>query len=78
MMFGWDGSGLGVFGMVLTMVVFWGALGAIAFFLVRSSDRGREVREPDATEVLRGRFANGEIPKDDYQDRLKVLRETRR
>jgi uncharacterized membrane protein len=77
-MYDWNGGGLGIFWMILMMVAFWGALGAIAFFLIRPSDRGRDVRKPDAAEVLRGRFANGEIPKDEYQDRLKVLQETRR
>lgn len=78
MMYGWNASGWGVLWMIVAMVIFWGALVSIVFLLVRSDGRGRSDSEPNAAEILRRRFANGEIPKEEYQDRLKILGETRR
>ncbi len=79
MMWAWNGSGWGLLWMILSMIVFWGALVAIVTMVLRSGDgRRTEGREADATELLRRRFADGEIPKEEYQERLHVLQETRR
>jgi len=80
MMYGWNGNGWGIFWMILSMVVFWGALVAVVVLLVRPGDRGSKTggRGEDAAELLRRRFAAGEIPKEEYQERLRILDETRR
>jgi len=64
--------------MTLTMLVFWGLVAWAVVSLVR---RGQEPaggapppREPDAEEILRRRFANGEIEEDEYRARLETLR----
>lgn len=69
----WNG-GWGVFWMVLSMVAFWGLLVAVVVMLVRPGDRGEKPsREPDAIELLRRRFAEGQISKEEFEERLGVL-----
>ncbi len=76
MMYGWNADGgWGALWMILGMVIFWAALVMVVFLLVRSGDRGRSDDQPNAVEMLRRRFANGEIPKEEYEDRLRTLRE---
>lgn len=69
----WNGSGWGVLWMVLSMAVFWGALAALVVALLRGSDKPGKTPEPDANEMLRRRFASGEISKEEFEERLGVL-----
>jgi len=59
--------------MSLSMVVFWGL---VAWVVVSLTRRGREPAAggPDAEEVLRRRFADGELDEDEYRSRLQTLR----
>lgn len=81
MMF-WYGNGMGGWGYVLMtvgMVLFWGLVifGVVA--LIRSLApgsqrlRGAGPQRPTAEQVLRERFARGEIDEQEYRSRLTVL-----
>ena len=71
------GHGLYGFGGPLMMVLFWGAIIAGVFFLVRYSFHtggGKGCGCVDsALGILEKRFANGEIDSDEYEKRKKVL-----
>jgi len=72
----WDGWG-GALVMLLMMLVFWGGLIWLIIYGVRRfSPEGREVAAPTAIEQLEGRFARGEIDRDDFEERRRVLRST--
>jgi putative membrane protein len=72
------GNGWGwVFG-ALMMLVFWGGLIALVVFLVRGSGRGSRggtegPRGSDARVILEERFARGEISKEEFDERKRVL-----
>jgi len=69
----WDGWGALV--MSLTMLLFWGGLIWLVVYGIRhvtpSSDRGAHARS--AIEVLEERFARGEIDRDEFEERRRVL-----
>ncbi len=75
---GWVG---GLIGMLIWLVV----IGLFILVVVRllsgsrASDRywGPPTRPDDPEEILRARFARGEIAPDEYEQRLEVLRRTR-
>lgn len=70
MMWTYGGSFFGIVGMVL----FWGALVALAVLAVRGFDRPRSSEAaPDARHVLAVRFARGEISQDEFEERTRVL-----
>lgn len=50
--------------------------GLVRLFADRGRTHRRVQREEVAEEELRGRFARGEIDEEEYERRLKVLRET--
>ncbi|MFQ6078729.1 MAG: SHOCT domain-containing protein [Thermodesulfobacteriota bacterium] len=77
-MMGW-GYGMGWFGMIL-MVAFWVAVIVGIVFLIRwlvtSTGAGghhRERGEESALEILKRRYARGEINKEEYEERKKNL-----
>lgn len=80
---GWEyghmnwGGGHGLFG-GLMMVAFWGAIIALIVLAVRwfskSDQAGRDGRGgSDAIEILKTRFANGELDEEEYKRRKSVL-----
>ncbi|MFI7680424.1 SHOCT domain-containing protein [Actinophytocola sp. NPDC049390] len=79
----WDhdhAGGWGWFGvvmMIVTLVVFWGGLGTIAYLVLRGLGRGRggghEV-DRTADRILDERFARGEIDADELTARRSALR----
>jgi putative membrane protein len=77
MMGGW-GSGYGMWFFPLIMMVFWIAVIVGIIFLIRwaiISSRGPQApREDEAMEILKRRFASGEISKEEFEERKKVLR----
>lgn len=90
MMGGFDGvmgGGWGAFGWLWMLIplLFWGGLLAlIAWAVVRvfpgqrdSADFSRTQAKP-AEEVVRERFARGEIDAEEYEDSLEVLRSEKR
>jgi putative membrane protein len=69
-----DWGAMGLFGWTM-MVVFWGALIFLIVWAVRSWGSSREV-QPDAMEVLRQRYARGEIDREEYKERRGTLEDT--
>ncbi|WP_245582963.1 SHOCT domain-containing protein [Sediminimonas qiaohouensis] len=69
------GGGHGIFG-GLMMIAFWGIVIALIVFAVKwASDRqgqGQGTRR-DAMDILRERFASGEIDEEEFERRRKVL-----
>jgi putative membrane protein len=59
----------------IILVVAWGL---VRLFADRSRTHEGGEREGVAEEDLRGRFARGEIDEEEYERRLKVLRDTHR
>jgi putative membrane protein len=56
------------FGMMLIMLLFWGAVIVALVLGIRWLLRqGREQRSDSALEILRQRYARGEITKDDFE-----------
>jgi putative membrane protein len=70
MMFGYGGWFMGIF-----MVIFWGLIiwGVVA--LVRYFSRNRQIIGPDYTalEILKRRYAQGEINKEEFEEKKKAL-----
>jgi putative membrane protein len=81
-MWGWD-AGWGWLPMLLYMamwlfvggLVVWLLLRAVSGASSRSGPRGPRPDDPE--EVLRARFARGEIDAEEFEQRLAVLRRTR-
>jgi putative membrane protein len=71
MMFMWGAWGIG---MLLMMVVFWGAIIAAVIFGARALTRaGRGERGDRALDILRERYARGEIDKQEFETRRRDL-----
>ncbi|OGI29096.1 MAG: hypothetical protein A2288_02120 [Candidatus Moranbacteria bacterium RIFOXYA12_FULL_44_15] len=70
-MMGWGGGwGFGVFGMIISLL-FWAALIIAVVYLIKYLGRGaHHAPGEDAAEILKKRYAKGEITKEDY-DRMK-------
>ena len=76
------GSGYGMFGGI-GMIFFWVVLIVLVVFLVRSIAGGwpsRPTSQPPPTgsaalEILKERYAKGEISKEEYEERKKTLTE---
>ncbi len=79
MMYGWNAGGWTVPLMILMMAIFWGGLIGLVLLAARGVARGDRGDAPDRaprpTEILSHRFANGEITAEEYETRLKTLRE---
>jgi len=62
----------------LMMVLFWGALLALAVLLVRRLTRDRDEalsqQRPTALDLLQERYARGEIDQQEYKQRRRDLR----
>jgi putative membrane protein len=66
-----------VFGPIV-MVLFLALIVAAIVFIVRwltRSEARQSASRPDAVAILQERFARGEIDKDEYDDRRKILRQ---
>ena len=71
------GSGMG-WGWSIIMMVFWIAIIVGIIFLIRwvvlSTDRRHETRgEDSAMDILRNRYAKGEINKDEFEEKKKDI-----
>ncbi len=77
MMWGYDGFGLGGFGMGIGMLLFWGLIIFAVVVLVRGFAGGvwgsgrneRETRPHSALEILRERYARGEIDRNEFEQK---------
>ena len=70
----WEG-GYGMLGGMVMMIVFWGIIIALVVFAVKwfNDSQGRNRGKPDALEILRERFASGEIDEEEFDRRRKAL-----
>ena len=77
---GWDAGFWWPF--MLVRLLLWGVfLSLLVWFAVRVFSRGRSDTHPGATkdsaeEILRERFARGDISAEDYEKSMRVMRET--
>jgi len=63
------------------MIVFWGAIAALVVWATRSVGTTRTGTSPDSLSILERRYAAGEIDRDEFEERRRVLdghQETRR
>lgn len=67
--------GFGGLAMILWAVLLVAAVLVVGRILTREEDRdGREPGEPDAREILRRRYAAGEISREEFQEKHEALR----
>jgi putative membrane protein len=75
----WDGgwSGWTWLAMAFSMVIFWTAVGVVIWLLVRRTSSTNELASPrtSAEDVLRHRFAAGEIDEEEFDRRMSTLRQ---
>lgn len=77
---GWNGFhhdmmwGVGMFG-GFTMLLFWGVLLALVVLVVRwlSKSSGESINTQSALDILKERYAKGEIDEDEYRKRKSTL-----
>ncbi|MBA2713024.1 MAG: SHOCT domain-containing protein [Rubrobacteraceae bacterium] len=71
-------GGFGWLWMLVPLLLWGGLLLLIAWLLIRlfpgRSDGGPGTREDDAEEILRKRFARGELDADEYERSVEVLK----
>jgi putative membrane protein len=85
MYWGWNGGPGGWVGAVIAGLIWLLIIGVFVFVIVRLVSGPRrsdgywtqQARPDDPEEILRARFARGEIPPDEFEQRLEVLRRTR-
>lgn len=72
----WDGGGWGWLMMSVSMMVFWGLVIAGVAIIVRGPRSGASgrTRSADSEQILRERFARGEIDTEEYEQRRDTLR----
>jgi putative membrane protein len=78
MMWGYDGFGFGGSGMGIGMLLFWGLIILGIVMLARGfggafNASERRAREKTPLEILRERYARGEIDKSEFQQRRSDL-----
>ena len=78
MMWGYDGYGFGGIGMGISMLLFWGLIIVAIVLLVRGfggSAGGQAPRLPEKTalDILRERYARGEIGKAEFEEKRRDL-----
>lgn len=72
--YGMMGSGWGIF-MIVVMLLFWGLIIAGIVLLVRLLFPARHSNVPeDPLEILKRRYARGEIQKDEFEEKKKDLK----
>lgn len=78
MMWGYDGFGYGGYGMGIGMLLFWGLIIVAIVMLVRGfggTSKGNAPRLPEKTalDILRERYARGEIDKAEFEEKRRDL-----
>lgn len=75
-----DWNTMGFFGWMM-MIVFWGTVVALLVWAIRSAATTNNRSAPDAPDalgILERRYAAGEIDRDEFEDRRRVLVEARK
>jgi putative membrane protein len=72
-----DWNTMGFFGWTM-MILFWAAVVALVVWVVRSTATTRPGSSSDAIGVLERRFAAGEIDSTEFEERKRVLDDSRR
>ena len=72
----WNDSGWSWLAMTMSMIVFWALVAGVVIMLVRSSRTPDTVgpRPADPEQILKERFARGEIDVEEYERRREVQR----
>ena len=78
MMWGYDGFGYGGYGMGIGMLFFWGLIIAAIVMLARgfggvSTGSAPRLPEKTALDILRERYAGGEIDKAEFEEKRRDL-----
>lgn len=70
----WDGGWWGGLVMLAAMILFWGGLIWVVIYAIRGFARPENPRHRiSAIEILEERFARGEIDRDEFEERRRVL-----
>jgi putative membrane protein len=72
-----DWNTMGFFGWTM-MILFWGTIVVLLIWAVRSATTTRNGSTPGALCILERRYAGGEIERDEFEERKRVLVESRR
>lgn len=72
-----DWNTMGFFGWTM-MIVFWGTIVALLIWVVRSMTTTSTGSTSDALDILERRYAAGEIDRDEFEERKRILVESRR
>ncbi len=73
--FGGQGYGMGYgYGGWIFMIIFWAAILFLIFYFVKIlAGKNTDVRRESAEDILKKRYASGEISKEEYQSMKKEL-----
>ena len=75
MMYGYDMfGGMGWLGMAMMMLFWIGVIALVIWGLSTLFPRSRATTESDAREIVRQRYARGEISRDEYLQAIETLR----
>jgi putative membrane protein len=72
-----DWNTMGFFGWTM-MILFWGTIIALLIWAVRSATTTSGGSTPDALGILERRYAGGEIEREEFEERKRILVESRR
>lgn len=77
---GFDGEHMGGWGwlVVVGMVVMMGGMGWMMWSMMRGSGGSGSGSSEDPVELLRTRYARGELTTEEFQERLRTIEEARR
>ena len=67
------GNMMGFFGGSIMMIVFWVLLVAFIVWMVREVDNKNSRSSSNALEILKERYAKGEISKEEFEEKKKDL-----
>lgn len=73
MMWSGDWSGWGWIPMLLSMLIFWGGLVAIVAFAIQALSKSQSPAPESPMDLLKERYARGEIDRDEFDERQQVL-----
>ncbi|HEX6146449.1 MAG TPA: SHOCT domain-containing protein [Acidimicrobiia bacterium] len=72
-----ESNAMGFFGWTM-MILFWVTIVVLVIWAVRSATATKNRSESDALDILERRYAGGEIEKEEFEERKRILVESRR